>query len=64
MKSGRNMQLLDTIGKEKVGILGVYFDDTLFTDLHVCLNQIINNKKVEPHDQRSGLPESRPPPDY
>jgi hypothetical protein len=58
------MQLLGTIGKEKVGILGVYFDDTLFADLHVCLNQIINNKKVEPHDQRSGQPESRPPPDY
>jgi hypothetical protein len=60
------MQLLGTIGKEKVGILGVYFDYTLFTDLHVCyLNQIINNnKKVEPHDQQSGLPESSTPPDY
>ncbi len=59
------MQLLGTIGKEKVGILGVHFDNTLFTDLHVCLIQIINNnKKVEPHDQRSSLPESSPPPDY
>jgi hypothetical protein len=60
------MQPLGTKGKEKVGILGVYFDNTLVTDLHVCyLNQIIyNNKKVEPHDQRSGLPETNPPLDY